>query len=143
MAALESLADIVDGQIGKFEVITLAAPKYEKRWKEIVPVDTGRYQRSIRTITWEERISRHERSHHAAVGTDIGADGKLPPYPVYLEFGTSKMPPHPSALPAWRDTVREMEQWIRSQVKQAVSWSGNQNWRFRAEKVFGDERIWP
>lgn len=53
---------------------------------------TGQYAQSVHTVVLEQG-----RSHAVvAVGTSITA----PPYPEFLEYGTSKMPPHPIARPA-------------------------------------------
>ena len=119
LAELGDVAEELNGSLG--DMVTIAAQHYETRWKQIVPVDTGRYKRSIRIESWYERgPTRHSRRHCAAVGTDIGADGELPPYPIYLEFGTSKMPPYPSAGPAWRDTLQAMEHFIVDEANRVL-----------------------
>lgn len=71
---------------------------FRKKGEQSIPgapprSQTGTYRRSIHT-----EIESATRSRVVArVGTSI-ID---PPYPAYLEYGTSKMPPHPIARPAW------------------------------------------
>lgn len=61
----------------------------ETKWKQLVPVRTGNYRRSIHTqVTAPGEIT---------VGTDITD----PPYPYFLEMGTSRMAARPSARPAF------------------------------------------
>lgn len=67
-------------------------------------VETGTFLRSIH----HERISSRE----VAVGTDI-VD---PPYPKYLEFGTSRMAPKPTARPALDESAPRMRSEFRASM---------------------------
>lgn len=94
-----------------------AALPLERRWKENVAtyyarsgemgpggkrglVETGTYLRSIH----HEVESSGPGGAVVLVGTDI-VD---PPYPFYLEFGTSRMRPKPTARPALDESGEEM-----------------------------------
>ena len=44
------------------------------------------------------------------VEVTIGTDLTDPPYPYFLEFGTSRMSAHPSARPAYEETKGQMAQ---------------------------------
>ena len=60
--------------------------------KKVIPVDKGRLVGSIHP----EVISMGENILEGKVGTDVGDINNPkedPPYPLYLEFGTSKMAP--------------------------------------------------
>lgn len=70
----------------------------QNRWKELAPVRTGTYRRSIHTEVETSGGTRVE----IAVGTNL----TRPPYPVFLEFGTRFMAPRPSARPAFDQTLR-------------------------------------
>lgn len=56
-------------------------------------IDTGRFRNSI---------DHAEESDATYIGTPLGKDGSKtdPPYPIYLELGTSKMPARPTLRPA-------------------------------------------
>jgi HK97 gp10 family phage protein len=64
---------------------------------------TGQYAQSIHV-----EIVEHDRTHAwVAIGPSI-ID---PPYPLFLEYGTSKMPAHPIARPAWdRSKARALKE---------------------------------
>jgi HK97 gp10 family phage protein len=84
----------------------------ENQWKTDAPYKTGQYKRSIhREIVHQDR-GRAE----VAIGTDI-VD---PPYPFFLEYGTSRMPPHPSARPAFdkkkEEAAKEIEEMLLGDV---------------------------
>lgn len=53
---------------------------------------TGTYSRSITVVTVQ--------SSRSSALVHVGPTISNPPYPIYLEFGTSRMPPHPIARPA-------------------------------------------
>ena len=62
---------------------------------------TGTYSRSIHTEI--ESVSRNR------VLVKVGTSITQPPYPAYLEYGTSKMPAHPIARPAWDASKHEAQ----------------------------------
>jgi len=81
-------------------------------WKQLAPYKTGTYRRSIHVAGAPELTPDFEgpllveptSKLEAKIGTNITE----PPYPAFLEYGTSRMPPHPSAGPAMdsqRDAV--------------------------------------
>lgn len=73
------------------------------RWKEKVPVSTGRYHDNIRVEIGDERLFGIPSID---ILTDaVNEDGY--PYPEALEFGTSTMPAQPSAIPAFDESVDE------------------------------------
>lgn len=89
-----------------------AALPLENRWKELTPYRTGTYRRSIHhepPVVTDDRVS-------VEVGTDITD----PPYPFYLEFGTSRMPPHPSARPAVDETQGQIRTEFRDALRQLL-----------------------
>lgn len=66
-------------------------------WRSKVPYETGRYHDSI-------RVELGEDDEFGIPGIDIFTDAVSDigfNYPEALEFGTSRMPAHPSALPAF------------------------------------------
>jgi len=73
----------------------------QNRWKEIVPVLTGTYRRSI-------HMEGRQRGTTAEVV--VGTNLQHPPYPVFLEYGTSRMAPRPSARPAFDQTLTKVLQ---------------------------------
>lgn len=85
--------------------LQVAVLPLEARWKELVPVKTGTYRRSIHT----EVLGRSATGASVMVGTNLTD----PPYPVYLEFGTRRMPAHPSARPAFDERRGDVEREFR------------------------------
>lgn len=82
------------------DALMVGALPLETRWKELAPVDTGTYRRSIhREIV--------ERSRYGAV-LMVGTNLTDPPYPEWLEYGTRRMAPRPSARPAYDETRDEV-----------------------------------
>jgi HK97 gp10 family phage protein len=112
VAALEGRLARLSDQVAGDKLATAAragALLVETRWKALFAaagspsvagqpprVRTGTYRRSIHTEIIEQSRSRAI----AAVGSGI----TTPPYPEYLEFGTSRMPAHPIARPAFSQT---------------------------------------
>lgn len=64
----------------------------EGEWKRRAPWRTGNYRRSI-----SSRPVRSTKGPAVRVGTNISQ----PPYPIFLEFGTRRMAPRPSARVAF------------------------------------------
>jgi len=79
-------------------------------WKRRAPIKTGTYRRSIHVAGAAEKTPDFEGTELDEPGdkltVKIGTNIKEPPYPEFLEYGTSRMPPHPSAGPAM-DATRE------------------------------------
>lgn len=74
---------------------------------EYPAVDNGDLRRSI---TFE--VEEHSNSVKGKVGSTINN----PPYPVYLEYGTSRMQPRP-----WlRPSIEKSEDYIRKRYEQAL-----------------------
>lgn len=79
-------------------------------------IQTGGYIDSIQTVPFEQETDRAS----AVTGTSL-VD---PPYPRFLEFGTSRMPAHPIARPAYEiakddahaDTIFAFRDGIRAAV---------------------------
>ena len=90
--ALDQISDEMAGQ--KLVDAGMAGANIIKnQWQEDAPFKTGTYRRSIHNEVIHQSRDRAE----IAIGTDLDD----PPYPFFLEFGTSRMPPHPSARPAF------------------------------------------
>lgn len=109
--ALDQISDEMAGQ--HLADATMAGGDIiEAQWKEDAPYKTGQYRRSIHAEVTHQSRDRAE----VTIGTDI----VKPPYPFFLEFGTSKMPPHPSARPAFDlkkdEAAREIEEVLLGKV---------------------------
>lgn len=74
------------------QALHAGALEMEQEWKQRAPVRTGTYRRSIHT-----QSKRSGRTAEATVGTNL----VNPPYPIFLEYGTSMMAARPSARPAF------------------------------------------
>jgi HK97 gp10 family phage protein len=79
-------------------------------WKRRAPIKTGTYRRSIHVAGAADKTPDFEGTELAEpddkLTVKVGTNIKEPPYPEFLEYGTSRMPPHPSAGPAM-DVARE------------------------------------
>jgi len=84
------------------------------KWKSDAPYETGAYRRSIQVVREAKRV---------VVGTDITD----PPYPLFLEFGTRQMPPHPSLRPALDSSQDNIRRTIRFSIEKQLQrlWPGN------------------
>jgi HK97 gp10 family phage protein len=105
LAQLNEMDRKLSGEVTSAALQAGALP-IQNRWKELVrdrAHKTGSYMRSIHT----EVIAGHMggRMREAIVGTDI-VD---PPYPFFLEFGTSRMAPRPTMRPALDEKASEAE----------------------------------
>jgi HK97 gp10 family phage protein len=111
LRALNALGDkvnnVADAAVGS------GAQLIVNEWKRLAPYRTGTYRRSI----VQEPGAKTKTLVTRLIGTLI----QDPPYPYFLEFGTSKMPPHPSMRPAWDskvdDAVKEIERALREALK--------------------------
>jgi len=93
--------------------LTSGAALFQNRWKQIAPYKTGTYRGSIYTETLQTR----GQDVAVAVGTDITD----PPYPFFLEYGTSRMPlPHPSMRPALDETRDAIIAEVRHVIEQQI-----------------------
>lgn len=113
---LDRLSDAVRAKVLEAALMTGATP-IVNHWKQIAPYRTGTYRRSVHA----EPLAT-TGSHSAAV--QIGTDITEPPYPVFLEFGTSRMAARPSARPAWDaeigNAVEEVIGALRDALEQAA-----------------------
>jgi HK97 gp10 family phage protein len=85
------------------------------RWKELIrdrAFRTGTYRRS----THIETITSTKDKAEVAIGTDITD----PPYPVYLEMGTSTMEARPTARPAWDEKIEAAKREIMDALKDLI-----------------------
>jgi HK97 gp10 family phage protein len=85
----------------------------ENRWKELVPVRTGTYRRSIHH---EPPVVMGDQ-----VSIEVGTDIVEPPYPFFLEFGTSRMAPRPSARPALDETQGAVQREFSASMRQLMA----------------------
>jgi len=73
-------------------------------WKRGAPYETGTYRRSIHVAGATELTPDFEGptldEPSDKLTVKVGTNITEPPYPAFLEYGTSRMPPHPSAGPA-------------------------------------------
>lgn len=110
-AALIKLSDQMAGR-NLEAAATAGALVFDRAWKELfrsssdpsIPGapprrQTGTYSRSIHP----ETLAVTRDSATVEVGTNIDS----PPYPVFLEYGTSRMPAHPIARPAFEQNTAE------------------------------------
>jgi HK97 gp10 family phage protein len=92
--------------------LTAGALPVQNRWKQLAPFLSGRYRSSIHT-----EIIRNGTEPAAEVGTDITD----PPYPLYLEYGTSRMGPRPSMRPAYDEGAPQAVQEITDVLNALLS----------------------
>lgn len=86
---------------------------FSNAWKKAAPYKTGTYRRSISP----EVRSSEPGNIAVAIGTDITD----PPYPMFLEYGTSRMPPHPSMRPAFDENREKISDEVTKAVRQLVN----------------------
>lgn len=80
--------------------------------KENAPYQTGTFRRSIH----HKRIVREAYRRYTQIGSDI----TNPPYPYFLEYGTSYMAARPTLRPALYNNQDGARQEIVSAVKQTL-----------------------
>lgn len=89
----------------------------EREWKDLMLVEpttyrTGQYRRSVHNQVLESSPTRAV----VIVATDIDD----PPYPKFLEFGTSRMAARPKARPAYDRKKDEATETAGEVIKQQV-----------------------
>jgi HK97 gp10 family phage protein len=115
--ALEELPKAVRGKPVLFAVRKSAQPVVEQ-WKQNAPKDTGEYAESIGIVKAE---------HEGVEGATVHAGprrGKRFPHAylgIFHEWGTSKMPSHPHARPAWESKGPEACKSLVSILSKAVN----------------------
>lgn len=88
------LGTIMEAFAAALPVAALAgAQPILNEWKNRVPIKTGSYKRSI--------AARITARNPFAVEVEIGTDIVNPPYPFFLEYGTSRNKARPSMTPAF------------------------------------------
>lgn len=105
----------------------------QNEWKATVPYRTGTYRRSIHIgghtelapdFVGKDMGSRHQGRTPGAAHVAIGTDITDPPYPAYLENGTSQMVARPSAGPAFRSkkaaAVKEIGEALKDMLEKIV-----------------------
>lgn len=101
------------------------------RWKGLAPVRTGTYRRSIhvgghtdQTDDFAGEDLGQSTSTNGSAKVVVGTAIKNPPYPVFLEYGTSRMAARPSAQPAFDEkkdeAVREVTRALKAAVRAAA-----------------------
>lgn len=90
--ALQELEATVQGEIVQLTALAAAKP-ITNQWKDNIQswplIKTGTYRRSVHEVVFAAETTSTQAA--VIIGTDI-AD---PPYPLFLERGTSKMEPKP------------------------------------------------
>jgi HK97 gp10 family phage protein len=127
---LASMQDLKDAFAGGREVdfaLQAGGMVIMTRWKELAPHkenplrgsprskgSTGNYMRSIHMEV--------EAGKAVMIGTDISKadEGEAEPYPVSLEYGTKRMPPYPSARPAFDEKALQAIETIRKGYKRII-----------------------
>lgn len=99
----------------------------QNEWKANTPYRTGTYRRSIHIGGHTDLASDFEGDDMGKPGgasVIVGTDITDPPYPAWLEEGTSKMAARPSAGPAFeakkREAVKEIGDALRDMLKKVV-----------------------
>jgi len=104
--ALQNLEAAVQGEIVQLTALAAGKP-ISNQWKNNIQswplIKTGTYRRSIH----EQVFSTETTSTQAVVM--VGTDIKDPPYPLYLEHGTSKMAPKPVGRMAFDEKQGEAQ----------------------------------
>jgi HK97 gp10 family phage protein len=111
-AQLSLLSDALREAVLQAALMTGADP-IVNRWKQTAPFRTGTYRRSI-----QAQPLPSAGTHKSAV--QIGTDITDPPYPVYLEFGTSRMAARPSARQAWDAEIDKAVDEVVAALEQAL-----------------------
>ena len=86
--------------------ITEAVRKVQRTARDIVPVDTGELQRSIRTKLYPKQNS--------------GIVYTLLEYAPYIEFGTRKMVAQPFLIPAMNNNRAGINQSLKKYIKEQL-----------------------
>ncbi len=118
VAQLNQLSDKARGEVTRNALVAGSLP-FQNRWKQLVrdrAFKTGTYMRSIHT----EVVKGQGGTMEAIVGTDIVE----PPYPFFLEYGTSRMAPRATMRPAWDETEEQVVQEVIDVVNILLSQYG-------------------
>lgn len=109
------LANQVEGAMAT--ATEAAALPLENAWKENIRayplIETGSYMRSVHHEVEESGAG------HAVVL--VGSDIVDPPYPFFLEFGTSRMEPKPTARPALDESQDAMRREYSEAMQQLMA----------------------
>lgn len=110
--------------------VTAGALPIVNAWKEKAPWETGTYRRSVHIggVTQPEAggDDSHVKQREAVpdpevdathVLVTIGTDIVDPPYPWFLENGTSRMGARPSAQPAWDENKDRAQEEIAAVLR--------------------------
>jgi len=117
--ALNAMGDELGGQ-ALVDAAEAGAWILVNTWKDYIK------ERAYRTGTYFRSI--HQKLLHRSKGRveiEVGTDIVDPPYPFFLEYGTSKMQARPTARPAFDESEDEVGREIEEALMQIVE----KHWR--------------
>ena len=98
---------------GVTDAAILLESEEKRAIKNFPVVDTGRF---LNSISNNIKVEESKQFVNGKVGSTI----KDPKYPMFLEFGTSKMSPHPTMRPTWNKNLSNIKKIINKSAKQGI-----------------------
>jgi len=92
------------------------------RAKALVPAPTGALKKSLKI----RALKKRRYSHGVMVATSEGWFKGDEFYGAFVEFGTSKMPPHPFMRPAFDAEKKNAEQIIAAELRKGIEQVGKE-----------------
>lgn len=98
---------------GVTDAAILLESEEKRAIKNFPVVDTGRF---LNSISHNIEVEESKQFVSGRVGSTI----KDPKYPMFLEFGTSKMKPHATMRPTWKKNLNNIKKLINKSTKQGI-----------------------